>query len=143
MKMLKWIWRLLKLTRSPIFAALLIASLSLNFALFTGGAVYNVASSAFEHVTGRHSVASQHVDELATHFRDLDVEKKANTALRGELASTKLISQELHTELAGLVEELDTKRQANNELRGELVSAKLISQDLRNELARVNRRNKN
>jgi len=143
MKILKWIWRLLKLTRSPIFAAFLIASLSLNFALFTGGTVYSIASSAFEHVTGRYSVASQHVDELATLVRDLDLEKKVNTELRDELASAKLISQELHIQLAGLIEELDSKKQANNELRGELVSVKLISQDLRAELARVNRQNKN
>lgn len=131
MKILKWTWRLLKLTRAPIFAALLIASLSLNFALFTGGLVYNVASSAFEAVTGRRTIASQQASIVAELAEDIDLERKVNQELHGEIAdiseelvNEKKITKKLGVEIADIGEDLTLARQMSKQMRKELTDPK-------------------
>jgi hypothetical protein len=122
MRLLKWIWSPLKVTGAPIHLALLLVLATFCFSAFNGGAIYGVGSSIFETITGRNSVASQHTLEVANLDSQLDVEKKANSELRGDLVSAKQVSQEL---------------------LGELTSEKLISQELRTLLEKEKRRTVN
>ncbi len=139
MRLLKWIWNPLKVTGAPIHLVLLLAFATFCFSAFNGGAIYDVGSFVFETITGRVSVASQHSLEVTNLDSQLDVEKKSNSELRGNLVSAKQVSQELRIELAGFAEHFEAEKRAKNKLRGELTSEKLISQELRTELEGTNR----
>ncbi|MCF6433774.1 hypothetical protein [Leisingera sp. MMG026] len=99
MKILKLSWKLL-------FAVLLALSLSINVALFVGGSLYQLASSAFGAVTGVRTVALQHADEVAQ--------------LSSEIAEERAAKKKLRRELTEATDSLATERAVTRELRAEL-----------------------
>lgn len=78
LKTVKWAWRLM-------FVGLLVLSITLNVAMFIGGMLYNVASSAFHSLTGMRTVAMQHADEVTDLTTDVAQERAAKRKLRREL----------------------------------------------------------
>lgn len=138
MAIFKWTWWLTvrvvvvswKLIKNYLPIVLLLMSLALNMALFTGGTIYKVASTALESVTGLRSVASQHASALAELGNDLDLERKANRKLRGEVAdisgnlvNEKKLSRKMGLELVDKSQDLLTARQLTKELRGKIDGA--------------------
>lgn len=100
MKFIRLIWKLL-------FVMLLVLSVTLNIAMFVGGMVYQMASSAVSSLTGFRTVAMQHADEVADLGADLTKERMTKTRLRGELAEAtsdlsaeRVAKRKLHTELS-------------------------------------------
>ena len=83
MKILNWVWGLVKLAKTLILTALLLASIALNLAFFTGGMIYDIASDVYETLTDKPSLARQHASTRA----DLKKERKANNKLRKEIAN--------------------------------------------------------
>lgn len=99
MKFLKLSWRLL-------LVALLVSSLSLNVALFLGGSLYRLASSAITTATGVRTVALQHADEVAQ--------------LSGELADESAAKKKLRQELTDATDQLAAERTVTRKLRADL-----------------------
>jgi hypothetical protein len=96
----------LNLSWKLFFAVLLALSLSINVALFVGGSLYQLASSAFGAVTGVRTVALQHADEVAQ--------------LSSEIAEGRAARKQLRRELTEATANLATERAATRELRAEL-----------------------
>ena len=59
MVIFKWTWRLLKLTKTLTLVLLLCFSISLNISAFIGGAMFTVASTAFNSVTGNKALLNR------------------------------------------------------------------------------------
>lgn len=117
-----------KLSFRLVLVVFLVASLTLNIALFVGGSVYRLASSAVEAVTGLRTVAAQHADEVADLGSQLTNEKRVSRELRSEVAdiSDNLISERKMTKkLQGEV----------TELSGDLAAERVASKKLRNQLS--------
>lgn len=106
MRLLKWMWRILKAARTLLLLALLVLSLSLNAALFVGGKVNDAAHAVFEATTGWKSVASQHADEVAELSGDLANERKTSSRLQAkvtdlsdDLASERRVAKNLRVQV--------------------------------------------
>lgn len=97
----------IKLSWNLLLALLLALSLSINVALFVGGSLYQLASSAFGAVTGVRTVALQHADEVAQ--------------LSSEIAEERAARKQLRSELIGATDKLATERAVTRELRAELL----------------------
>lgn len=107
MKFLKYLWRIIKATKSLIVATLCVLSLVLNLLIASGGLAFRMASSAYEAVTGSRSVATRHADEIANLSIELADERRLKRELTGEVS-------DLSTGLVG-------ERRLNRELRSEIV----------------------
>ena len=121
--MVKFIKSIIKL----LVVILLVISITLNVAMFVGGAIYQVASSAFRAVTGIRTVAMQHADKVASLTTDLGKERVAKKQLRGELAdattdlsSERAASRKLRVELTDSTTQLSLERTTTKKLRSEL-----------------------
>ncbi|WP_171237653.1 hypothetical protein [Ruegeria sp. HKCCA5763] len=84
---------------------LLVMSLVFNLLVMAGGAAYNLASIAFETVTGNQSVAARHANETKTLQKDFAHQKKLNrelksrvTSLSGDLAALRLTTLDASTQ---------------------------------------------
>jgi hypothetical protein len=69
-------------------AGILVVSLMVNIALFTGGALYSAAAGAMEAVTGAPSLLTRHRNEVSQLTKKLDAQRVANRRLRSEAAET-------------------------------------------------------
>jgi hypothetical protein len=87
MNLLKWAWRILKSTKATAIIFLLLLSITINVAQFTGGLLANVSSKAFQTISGKQSIANKNALALADMNNQLDTEKKANQNLRKQLAN--------------------------------------------------------
>lgn len=132
--------RALKVLGKLLFVGLFVLSLVLNVAMFVGGAIYSVASSAVEAVTGMRTVASRHASEVAEFSSDLNAERQAKRELREEaadlsdsLVNERRLTKELQGELVDVLDELANQRLVTRQLRGEVT-------DLSDELLQVGRR---
>lgn len=121
MNILKFTWRF-------AFTTILILSLTLNIALFVGGAISRIASSAFGAVTGIQTVTAQHATEV--------------TQLGNDLAKERTAKQKLSSEVTQLGDDIASERAAKRKLRselseatGELTSERTVTRKLRTELA--------
>lgn len=110
------------------FVTLLLFSLALNVAMFVGGTIYKMASSAFGAATGIRTVAVQHAAEVAELGVDLADERRVGRELRGEVAdisdnlvSERTVKQELQGEVADLSDNLVSERRVVASLKGEVV----------------------
>ena len=119
MKLLKFGWK-------TLFILFMIFSLTLNIAMFMGGAMYKLASSAFSAATGVRSVAAQHADEVADLGRNLASERKVSQKLRGEvidisdnLVSERKVTKRLRGEVTELSGNLSAQRLALKKARSE------------------------
>lgn len=59
MAILTWTWRVFKLAKTLILVLLLCLSLSLNISAFIGGAMFTVASTAYNSVTGNKALLNR------------------------------------------------------------------------------------
>jgi hypothetical protein len=151
MNILHWVWGLVKLAKTLILTTLLLASIALNLAFFTGGMIYSMASSAFEIVTGGQSIASKQAEIVADLSENINFEKKAKRELRGEfsdvgkkLVNEKKITRKLSIKVANVGENLVLANQMSKQLRkkvadisGELVNEKKITRKLGVEIADI------
>jgi hypothetical protein len=110
MNILKYTWRL-------AFTTILILSLTLNIALFVGGSISHIASSAFGAMTGIRTVAAQHASEVAQLGDELASERAAKRKLRselseatGQLTSERTVTRKLREELADPLSRVVTYR---------------------------------
>lgn len=87
MKLLRYMWRILKAAKTIIIILLLLLSISFNIAQFTGGLLSTVASTAFQTVTGKKTLAAKNTQALAEVNKQLEAEKKANRKLRKQVAN--------------------------------------------------------
>ncbi|MEM1430985.1 MAG: hypothetical protein AAGG09_16130 [Pseudomonadota bacterium] len=93
----------LRLGALGLGAAVLAASLALNVALLSGGAVAERASEAFEDVTGTRSAVSRHAAEVA--------------ALTDALAAEQVETQKLYGKVAQISNMLLLARETNRSIR--------------------------
>ncbi len=93
---MKKIWKVLRTTWMIVTPLLLAASLAFNLLIMAGGVAFDVASSAFEAVTGNQSVATRQANER----------KKLKT----DVADQKRVNRELKTKVASLSEDLAAQR---------------------------------
>lgn len=142
MKFAKLAWRL-------IFVVVLLLSITLNVAMFLGGSMYMMASSAFESATGIRTVAAQHADEVADLGSNLAYERRLNRELRGEVAEVsdnlifeRKISRKLKREVTDLTGHLAAEKAAQRKLKnevadlsGNLAAERLASNKARSQLA--------
>ena len=129
----------------------LVLSLSLNIALFVGGSLSKMASSAFGSLTGMRTVAVQHADEVAELSSNLVNERRLNRELEGEVAditdnlvSERKVAAELKEEVADLTGDLAADRAARRklsgeiaELSGDLAAERIASKKIRNQLPEI------
>lgn len=120
MKLLKYSWKL-------VIAAFFVLSLTLNIALLVGGSIYQIASSAFEAMSGIRTVAVQHADEVAQLGDNLAKERAASRNLKnelsdatGDLATERLATRKLRGELAETTGSLTAERLATQRLKKEI-----------------------
>jgi len=132
-----------------VLVLLLLFSLALNVAMFVGGSLYSMASSAFGALTGIRTVAAQHASEVAELGSDLANERKAGRELRGEVVdlSDKLVSERrvaanLKGEVAELTGDLAAERTARRkltsevaEISGDLATERVTSKKARSQLS--------
>ncbi|MEY8099830.1 hypothetical protein AB9F29_20910 [Falsihalocynthiibacter sp. S25ZX9] len=144
MKSAKFIWKL-------VFILFLLLSLTLNVAMFVGGSLYKMASSAFGAATGVRTVAAQHADEIADLSGDLANERKLKRELTGEVAdisdnlvAEKKVSRSLKGEVTDLTGDLAAEKTARRKLKsevadlsGDLASERIASKAARNQLTDV------
>ncbi len=95
---MKKIWRVFRATWMIVTPLLLAASLAFNLLIMAGGLAFDMASSAFEAVTGNQSVAT----------RQANATKKLNK----EVAYQKKLNRELNTKVASLSDDLATQKLA-------------------------------
>lgn len=103
---MKNVMKLIKYFSRVLIVVALALSITLNIALFVGGSIYKMASSAFGALSGIRTVAAQHADEVARLGSDLAQERAAKRQLRselsdvaGSLASERSVTRKLRSEL--------------------------------------------
>ncbi len=102
---MKKFWKIFRTTWMIVTPMLLAASLAFNLLTMAGGVAFDMASSAFEAVTGNRSVAT----------RQANTTKKLNK----EVAYQKKLNRELNTKVASLT----------NDLAAQKLAAKSVSAD--------------
>ncbi len=141
MKIFKSAWRLM-------FVLLLLFSLTINVAMFVGGTIYKMASSAFGAATGIQTAAAQHADEIADLGSDLANERRVSRELRGEVAdisdnlvSERKVTKKLRKDVTGLSGDLATEKAVRRklsheiaDLSGDLVAERLALKKVRRQL---------
>lgn len=141
MKIARIVWKL-------VLILLLFLSLTLNVAMFVGGSMYKMASSAFGAATGIRTVATQHADEIADLGGDLANERRVRRELTGEVAdisdnlvAERRVSRSLRGEVTDLTGDLAAEKTARRKLKnevvdlsGDLAAERLASKKARNQL---------
>ena len=86
-----------------VASLLLVASLTFNMLVMAGGAALNLASNAYEAVTGKNSVATRH--------------SKQTAALNKNLAGQKKINRKLQTKVTSLTDDVGNYRSSSGSSR--------------------------
>ncbi len=84
---MKRTWKVFRTIWMIVTPLLLAASLAFNLLIMAGGAAFDVASSAFETVTGKQSVATHQANEKKKLNKHLADQKRQNRELRTKVAS--------------------------------------------------------
>ncbi|MBO9436510.1 hypothetical protein J7394_20015 [Ruegeria sp. R13_0] len=84
---MKKTFRIIRNTWLLLSPLLFAASLAFSVLIMAGGAVFNLASNAFEAITGKQSVASRHLTETKKLKADVAKQKQLNRKLRSDVSS--------------------------------------------------------